>query len=269
MNYEIVTANIRAELKTYLETSGLKSIVLGISGGIDSTLCAALARPVCDELGVELIGRSITIETNSQDEIDRGRLAGKVFCTNFEEIDLTDEYNFMKTGINSREGWLENYTADKIREGNIKARMRMIYLYNISQLKGGMVLSTDNFTELMVGFWSLHGDVGDYGMVQNLYKMEVYGLSKWLAVNVDNDDAYKAIMDCVDATPTDGLGITSSDVEQLGAENYMEVDNILREHFIDNTKHTDHPVIKRHYASEFKRNNPYNLPRDVVVNGAE
>ncbi len=268
MNYGIVASNIRAELKSYLQNSGLKALVLGISGGIDSTLCVALAAPVCEELGVELIGRSITIETNTQDEIDRGRLVGEVFCTDFEEIDLTAEYSIMKAGIDGREGTLGDDRADKIRLGNVKARLRMIYLYNIAQLKGGMVLSTDNFTELLLGFWTLHGDVGDYGMVQNLWKMEVYELSTWLAVNEGNEDAHKAIMDCVDATPTDGLGITSSDVEQLDAKNYAEVDAILKAELADPGSQ-DHTVSKRYYGTEFKRSNPFNLPREVVVKDAE
>ncbi len=268
MNYKQVTENIRAELKSYIQNSGLKALVLGISGGIDSTLCVALAAPVCEELGIELIGRSITIETNAQDEIDRGGLVGEVFCTDFDEIDLTVEYNFMKTGMDSREGWMEDATADKIRLGNVKARMRMIYLYNLAQKHGGMVLSTDNYTELLLGFWTLHGDVGDYGMVQNLWKMEVYKLATYLAVNEGNEDAYKAIMDCVDATPTDGLGITSSDVEQLGAENYAEVDAILQNElkFPGIKAHT---VVDRYRNTEFKRENPFNIPREVVVKDAE
>ncbi len=93
MNYEIVAKNIRAELKSYLQTSGLKSLVLGISGGIDSTLCVALAKPVCDELGVKLIGRSITIESNKDDERHRADLVGNAFCHDYKEVNLTDEYN--------------------------------------------------------------------------------------------------------------------------------------------------------------------------------
>ena len=71
--HEIIK-NIRANLKMYIEDHGIKSLVLGISGGIDSALCAALARPVCDELGIPLIGRSIPISTNTSDERDRAEI---------------------------------------------------------------------------------------------------------------------------------------------------------------------------------------------------
>ena len=49
--------------------------------------------------------------------------------------------------------------------------------------------------------------------------------------------------------------------------NYNEVDGVLQEHFDDTNTHRDHPVILRHYATAFKRNNPYNIPRDIVCCG--
>jgi hypothetical protein len=98
--------------------------------------------------------------------------------------------------------------------------------------------------------------------------MEVYNLATYVALNDCTTKGREALFACIDATPTDGLGITSSDVEQLGAKNYEEVDDILKAHFYDNTNFTDHPVIKRHYASAFKRTDPYNLPRDIVCAGA-
>lgn len=292
MNYGKVAENIRAELKTYLENSGLKSIVLGISGGIDSAICVALAKPVCDELGIEIIGRFISIESNKQDEVERGNLVGRAFCHNYGYIDLTAEYSVMAGGIDMREGQIGDSRADKIRLGNVKARMRMIYIYNLAQRHSGMVLSTDNYTELLLGFWTLHGDVGDYGMIQNLWKMEVYGLAQWIADNECEGDAKEGLQACIDATPTDGLGITSSDVEQLGAKNYAEVDGILQRYTelkdqyesVDDTGDkpnlpevlyeemmnlAEHTVVKRYYGTMFKRENPYNLPREVIVKDAE
>ena len=284
-NYERVTQNIRKELKSYLKDNGLKSLVIGVSGGIDSTVCCALAQPVCDELGIPLIGRSITIEGNKEDEIDRANMVGELFCDNFKEVNLTDAYKNMRFEFESNEGFIEtDITADRIRLGNIKARMRMMYLYNIAQMNIGMLLSTDNLTELLVGFWTLHGDVGDYGMVQNLWKSEVYDLSGYLATELDEKRAF-AIMSCVEAVPTDGLGITDSDLDQLGAESYAQVDAILQQYLyitacmgtddMDEekremyTKICKHPVVKRHISSQFKRDNPLNLSRNLIMRGAD
>ena len=96
---------------------------------------------------------------------------------------------------------------DRIRAGNIKARLRMTYLYDKANKYNGMVLSTDNLTERNLGFWTLNGDVGDFGFLQELWKTEVYGLSKSIGT--------ESVMACVNAIPTVGLGITDSDIDQL------------------------------------------------------
>jgi len=83
--YGIMVENIRKELEAYITEKGIKSLVLGISGGIDSAICAALARPVCDKLNIPLIGRSIPISTNTSEERDRAEMVGNAFCTDFDE----------------------------------------------------------------------------------------------------------------------------------------------------------------------------------------
>ncbi len=268
-DYQIAVENIRKQLRQYLQNSGLKSLVLGQSGGIDSALSTVLATPVCQELDVELISRSITIITNKPDEIERAADIGKYFSTDFAPIDLTDSFEGIATAMT------EDYTiadrnqhAFKIRMGNIKARMRMIYLYDLASKHQGMVLSTDNYTELLLGFWTLHGDVGDYGMIQNLWKTEVYAMARYLASEMENPDHANALLACVSAVATDGLGITNSDLDQIQASSYEEVDQLL----IQMLKNPDklgelanHPVIQRKNNSEFKRNNPYNIPRNEIT----
>ena len=103
----------------------------------------------------------------------------------------------------------------------------MIYLYDIAQEHNGLVLSTDNWTELMLGFWTLHGDCGDYGMIQNLWKTEVYEMASTFVENLEEKRS-RALLDCIEAIPTDGLGISASDLDQIGAESYKEVDEILQ-----------------------------------------
>ena len=262
-----VIINIRKELERYIKSSGLKSLVIGESGGIDSALCTALAAPVCKKLGVKLIGRAITIETNKPDEIERGIAIGESFCDDFKEVDLTELYKqhllFCEEEIKAEETDREI----RIRLGNIKARLRMIHLYNLAQKYRGLVLSTDNYTEYLLGFWTLHGDVGDYGMIQELWKNEVYQCSVYLVENELKGEAKDALQSCIDAVPTDGLGITSSDLEQLEAKSYTEVDTILY-NYINNPEYDvdmNHPVMRRHKASGYKRTNPLNLKRKDIL----
>jgi NAD+ synthase len=257
---EKILKNIRSEIKHYIVKGNLKALVIGESGGIDSAICTVLAAPVCKDLGIKLIGRSITIETNKPDEIARGEAIGTNFCTDFKAINLTNEYKTM-FGALEYEVDTEDNLLFKLRKGNLKARMRMIYLFDLAQKHGGMVLSTDNYTELMLGFWTLHGDVGDYGMIQNLWKTEVYQLAKYLVeTELKNPAQKQALQQCIDAVPTDGLGITNSDLDQLGASNYDEVDKILKEYLADDSKNIQHPVVQRHIKSAYKRANPYNIP---------
>lgn len=267
-DYENAVVNIRYQLKKYLQQSGLKSLVIGVSGGIDSALCCVLAKKVCDELEIPLIGRSITIETNKPDEISRAAAIGESFVTDFKEVDLTKGFLVMADLVTEQKDGEDNTSiAYKIRRGNIKARTRMLYLYDLASKNRGMVLSTDNYTELLLGFWTLHGDVGDYGMVQNLWKTEVYEMSRFLALGMD-DKPKKALMDCVDAVATDGLGITNSDLDQIQADSYEEVDQILLKLWDPKGlgEYEKHPVIQRKINSEFKRENPYNIPRKDITN---
>lgn len=267
-NYEEMYNNIQAEVNSYLANNpGIESLVLGISGGIDSAIVAAIAAPICRDIGIPLIGRSITIETNKEDEIERAREIGKHFCTDFKELDLTDAYLNLAQELDVPGD--NNEWDYKIAEGNIKARLRMIQLYNLAGLTKGMVLSTDNYTEFLLGFWTLHGDVGDYGMIQNIWKTEVYGLADWVAGQLPFFPA-QALRKCIKAVPTDGLGITDSDLDQLEAETYEEVDMILIDYL--NLGHavpelSDNPVIARHLNTQFKRENPYNIPRKKVLWG--
>tara|TARA_Y100000310_G_scaffold321546_1_gene379337 strand:+ start:15851 stop:16678 length:828 start_codon:yes stop_codon:yes gene_type:complete len=275
MNYKVVTENIRVNIKNYIQKAGLKSLVIGVSGGIDSAICCALAKPVCDELGIPLHGRSISIESNKEDEVQRATAIGNNFCTTFKHIDMSHISILIRNFFEVDEGMEDvNLTSDNvmkrnIRNGNVKARLRMISLYNLAQLHNGMVLSTDNRTELEVGFWTLHGDVGDYGMIQNLWKSEVYGLSEWLADNeMTNEGAKHALRLCIEATPTDGLGVSNSDLDQLGADSYDEVDTRLQTFLGGGATEISHPVIQRHLKSQYKRENPYNIPRNVILKNA-
>jgi NAD+ synthetase len=265
-NYQKAVDNIREDIKTYITKNNIKSLVLGVSGGIDSALCAVLAEPICKELNFPLLGYSIRIQTNKDEEISRAKNIGENFCSEFKEIDLS---NLFLTTVKELENEEYDQTGNKeykIRMGNIKARLRMIYLYNQARKNNGLVLSTDNYTELLLGFWTLHGDVGDFGMIQKLWKTEVYGMSRYLAdifkTNNETDKA-AALIACVEAVPTDGLGITNSDLDQLGANSYEEVDKILIE-FLQSGQTLNKDVIGRHTASQFKRDNPYNTPREII-----
>ena len=117
-NYKKYIKNIRKEFKEYLVKHKIQSVILGISGGADSTLIAMLARPVCDELKIPLIGRSIPISSNKDEEISRANDIGEYFCTDFQEIDLTDLFHETTFQMGTVD-YLAKTTEEKIRRGNM------------------------------------------------------------------------------------------------------------------------------------------------------
>jgi NH3-dependent NAD+ synthetase len=239
LNYKKVFTVLCDDLENYLKTNNLKCMVLGISGGIDSTVVAAICSEVSKRSGIPLIGRSLPIK-NKNDEFSTSKLVGESFCDEFKVINLQSMYD--KVLYECMEN-LEDQTL--IANGNIQARLRMIYLYNLASIHSGIVMSTDNQTEYQLGFWTIHGDVGDYDPIQDLWKTEVYELAQyllehWTSLGSYDHDKYKWILTpelkskisamhkSMILTPTDGLGISNSDLDQIGANSYNEVDRVLK-----------------------------------------
>lgn len=208
-----VSEQIVDDLANYRESTGASVVVLGMSGGVDSALTAALFK----KAGYRVIGVTMPIH-QVQAETDRGVEACEAIGIEHIHADLSDLYDatlLMKSKVDAELNDLDNGTKPtKIRRGNIRARLRMITLYNIASKEGGFVASTDNWSELTAGFWTLHGDVGDVSPIQSLLKSwEVPYLAK---INGVPESTYRA-------TPTDGLGIDAGDEAQLGSS-YLEWD---------------------------------------------
>lgn len=258
LNYEHVFNVLVDKTAEYVTSNNLKAMVLGISGGIDSTVVAAICHEVSKKIDIPLIGRSLPIK-NKEDEFSVSELVGEVFCDEFKVFNLSNSYKASLFDLCADAGlikdckgydwyWvsdLEELTGrTPIANGNLQARCRMKHLYDIASIRKGLVMSTDNQTEYQLGFWTIHGDVGDFDPIQDLWKTEVYGLANYLRDRykskaleaLHNDyketcDKYRAMSYAVYSSckliPTDGLGISNSDLEQIGAKSYDEVDDIL------------------------------------------
>jgi NAD+ synthase len=278
-DYEKMYKNIVKSAGKYIMNSKVKSLVLGMSGGIDSTLTAALASEVKKEFKLKDLlvrGHIISIESLPS-ETDRGKAASEVFCDNSYHYCFDDVYTSLRSDPTFMDILKIRSFKDRIRCGNLKARLRMIKLYDAAQKYDGMVLSTDNYTEFLLGFWTLHGDVGDFGMIQNLWKTEVYRLSEYLVdkyTENKEDEKAQALRDGINAIPTDGLGVTASDFDQLcpeesrngsPLETYNKIDVVLYENLIARSAQEDNTVIRRHINTSFKRQNPLNIPREDIV----
>ena len=227
INYKKFVENSRKWLSRYIKDNHLQSLVIGISGGIDSTVSCAIAYPVCYDLGIPLIGRSLPTTTNMPDENNTARLVGEAFCTDFKEVNISAECQKLIYELELNEG-----DMSRLQEGNIKARVRMIYLRHIAALHKGVVLDNDNFTEWNLGFWTVGGDSPmDINLgLHYLWKTEIYELAKYLLLCYDDgvdEEKFQAIRASMNLIPTDGNGVSSSDCEQFGLDNYEQVDDVL------------------------------------------
>lgn len=282
-DYKAMLENIVIYVNKYLDFyPHIEGFVLGLSGGVDSALCAALADLIRESRGgkLKVIGAVLPIISNKQEETDRGLEAGKYFCTRCDHVDLARAFLVNYTAFRGRPPMKvvgKTTQKEKIERGNIKARTRMSFLYDLAHRENCLVLSTDNLTENQLGFWTLHGDVGDLGMVQNLFKTEVYGLTSYLARRYERDymqiTAASVLRAAVSAKPTDGLGVTDSDLDQLlpgtvykdYITGYKIIDDRLIKYLTTGKYDEGDPVIKRQMASTYKRENPLNIPRDTLL----
>ena len=232
IDYKKFVENSRKWLEDYITSNHLQSLVIGVSGGIDSTVSCAIASPVCKKLNISFIGRSLPCHSNNPEEINSADLVGQAFCTDFKEVAIERMYAKVADEMELNEGKMT-----QLQLGNIKARLRMIYLRNLASIHKGVVLDNDNFTEWNVGFWTVCGDSPmDINLgLHYLWKTEVYELANYILTEYnlflktkEIDLKIKALAYSIILTPTDGNGVSNSDCEQFGLDNYSQVDDVLK-----------------------------------------
>ena len=257
MDYAKVFETMVSETQKYLEDNNLFAMILGISGGLDSTVTAAICHEV-EKRNPELkfYGVSLPCSSNSNEENDSASICMKAFCKagQYWTENLQKEYMLMKATCTQR------HSPTTIGIGNIKARLRMIYLYDLANYTKGLVMDTDNLTEHYLGFFTIHGDVCDFNPIGGLWKHEVYELANYLLREYyklpdPTDDGYiqMALRAAIGITPTDGNGVNDLGVNDLGdmgqiapgfahdknVDAYAKVDDIIKTYLYAITQFPD------------------------------
>ncbi len=211
-DYEQLKFNIVRWLKDYYWQYGMKSFVVGVSGGIDSavvsTLCAETDLPVY-ALGMP-IHQNKDQETLSDAHLEW--LKSKYSNVTTLKFDLTSTFETFKYD-------LERYATDELALANTRSRLRMVTLYQIAGQFKGLVVGTGNKVEdYGIGFYTKYGDGGvDIAPIADLYKTEVWELGEYLEVDER----------ICDAIPTDGLWEDGRcDEDQIGAS-YEELEEAM------------------------------------------
>jgi NAD+ synthase len=166
---EDIAQHIVEWLKDGLKDTGAKGFVLGMSGGLDSSVCAALIRRTTDNC----LGLILPIDSDIRD-LDDASAVASTFNINTQYIDLTATYKNLVTLLPD---------GDLVALGNIKARLRMIVLYYYANLHNYLVCGTGNKTEISLGYFTKHGDGAcDILPLGDLYKGEVRELARELDI---------------------------------------------------------------------------------------
>ena len=200
-------------LKEYLDNAHCKKYILGISGGVDSSLCAALAKNAVGKDG--LLCLIIPINSHPDDQKDALDLASQLDL----DYRIIDASNIFNNYVKDLEKLGE--TFDRATLGNLKARIRMSILYAFAQKYSGLVIGTDNADERYTGYFTKYGDgAADVLPIAHLVKGEIVeaskilGLSNHLAERVPSAGLYEGQTDELEM----GVSYADLDAYVLGKE---------------------------------------------------
>jgi NAD+ synthase (glutamine-hydrolysing) len=155
-------------LRDYVEKNGFRSVVLGLSGGIDSALVAAIA---IDALGAKRVnGVAMPSKYSSDHSISDAQALASATGIHFRTVPIAPMV----------EAYMNNLVLKGLAEENLQARVRGTTLMGISNQEGHLVLATGNKSELAVGYSTLYGDaVGGFAPIKDIYKTDVWALARW------------------------------------------------------------------------------------------
>jgi NAD+ synthase len=221
-DYQKIEEKLVEWIRNKVNDAGLKGAVVGLSGGIDSSVTSLLCQKAFPE---NTLGIIMPCQSSPEDRIDAVKHAEK-FGIKYKEIDLGSVYNqFLQTiNKNDREADLDKMESakmlsdadqsQKLALANMKPRLRMTLLYYYANLNNYLVVGTDNRSELKLGYFTKFGDGGiDIAPLGNLVKLEVRGLAR--EMGIDQKIITKA--------PSAGLWDGQSDEDEIGLS-YREID---------------------------------------------
>ena len=201
----VAAKNCTEFIKTTMEAAGRDSLVLGLSGGIDSAVAAGVA---VRALGADkVLGVMMPYSTSSAASLTDAQAVADNLGMAVEKVEISAMADAFLAEMN---------TEDRLRRGNIMARCRMIVLYDRSARDGSLVLGTGNRTEGLLGYTTMYGDNAcALNPIGQLYKTEIRALSSYLGLP-DSVLTKAPSADLWDGqTDEDELGVTYAEVDRL------------------------------------------------------
>jgi NAD+ synthase len=166
-------------LRDYVAKNGFPSVVLGLSGGVDSALVAAMA---VDALGPDRVHCvMLPYRYTSDESLSDAKRCAAALGVRYDIVPIAGAVDALQGALAPM---FQGRAADTTEE-NLQSRMRGATVMAISNKFGGLVLTTGNKSEMSVGYATLYGDMnGGFNPIKDLYKMEVYRLCRWRNANV-------------------------------------------------------------------------------------
>lgn len=248
-------------LRDYVDKNKFPGVLLGLSGGIDSGLSAAVS---ADALGPDRV-RCVMMPSRytSQDSLDDAADNAKRLGVPYDIVAIEPAVEAFGTML----GPLFEGTTPGVAEENIQSRTRAVILMALSNKLGHMVLTTGNKSEMAVGYATLYGDMcGGYNALKDLYKMEVYALSAWRNTNTSaiglGPKGEVIPQRIIDKAPSAELRENQTDQDSLPP--YPALDDMLHA-FVEEEEEIEDVVSRGHdlatvqriqnllYVAEYKR----------------
>jgi len=225
LDWSEVETKIGRFIRDYIEKSGAKGIVLGLSGGLDSSTAAALSALAVG--GDKVLGLLLPEkETYNIQDVKHAKLVAEKFGLKTEMIDITTALKAFYNTIPVFE------TADKLCKGNIKARTRMIYLYYYANKLSLIVCGSSDKSETMIGYFTKWGDVAaDISPLMDLYKTQVRKLAQRIGVpkEILAKPASPALWPGQLAEEELGVKYETLDLILYGLEHFMKTEEIAQQ----------------------------------------
>ena len=248
-------------LRDYVNKNGFKDVVLGLSGGIDSAICAALA---VDALGEErLHAVMMPYRYTSGESLKDAEDCARALGCRYDIVPISAPVEGFMTALAP----MFQGTTEGTTEENLQSRARGTILMGISNKFGSMVVTTGNKSEMSVGYATLYGDMnGGFNPIKDIYKMQVYALSAWRNDHVPpgalGPSGEVIPRNIIDKAPSAELRENQTDQDSLPP--YPVLDDIL-ECLVENEMSVEEIVARGHpretvtrvehllYIAEYKR----------------
>ena len=204
-DFEEPRKKIVSFIRDYFKQAGVSCVVMGLSGGIDSSLVATLA---CEALGPEKV-RGLLMPIDAKKDAKNVKDASELA----ESLGMSYELFEIGHAVKA----YDSLNLGKVALGNLMARLRMVAWYAVANNSNGLVLGTGNKSEVLIGYFTKYGDGGvDILPIADLYKVNVWGLAKHVGVPKH----------LVEKVPSAGLWANQTDEGEIGVS-YPELDSIL------------------------------------------